>query len=164
MPKAAKIDSSIELTCCLCPKTPKFSDISHLLTHVSSKSHLAHRFRLQIRANTEPEAKEKLDNFDNWYQENNLDTMLSLRLSAKTQKKTAKERKARISNAYIVSSDLVSFLRFNYQRLCVTDTRAPVGHGCCQNGTKAYRRNCRYHTSLSCACSSYAPMAHRQYR
>jgi hypothetical protein len=111
MPKAAKIDSSIELTCSLCPKTPTFSDISHLLTHISSKSHLSHRFKLQIRANTEPEAKEKLDYFDNWYQDNNLDTMLSQRLAAKSQKKTTKERKARVSNASIVSSLLVYFLR-----------------------------------------------------
>lgn len=101
MPKGVKVESSMELTCTLCPKKPQFSDISHLLTHISSKSHLSHRFKLQIRAQSEPEAKEKLDNFDFWYHDNNLDTMLSERLAAKEQKKTAKERKARTSNVSV---------------------------------------------------------------
>jgi hypothetical protein len=103
MPKGVKNEPSMVLTCSLCPKNPKFSDVSHLLTHISSKSHLSHRFKLQIRAQAEPEAKEKLDTFDYWYHDNNLDTMLSERLAAKEQKKTAKERNARISNASVSS-------------------------------------------------------------
>jgi hypothetical protein len=113
MPKAAKTELSIELTCSLCPKTPMFSDISHLLTHISSKSHLSHRFKLQIRAQSEPTAKEKLDTFDYWYQNNNLDIMLSERLAAKEHKKMTKERKARTSNISNASNTSVSSLLVN---------------------------------------------------
>jgi hypothetical protein len=93
-----KTENSIELRCSLCPKTPTFSDVSHLLTHISSKSHLAHRFKLQIRSQSEPDAKTQLEDFDFWYRDNNLDTLLSERLAAKEQKKSAKERRARTSS------------------------------------------------------------------
>src|SRR3982074_1230442 len=86
-------DTSIPLLCNLCPKKPRFSDVSHLLTHISSKSHLSHRFKLQIRAQSESGAKQQLDNFDQWYHNNNLDVLLSSRLAAKEQKKSAKERR-----------------------------------------------------------------------
>jgi hypothetical protein len=99
MPKALKPEIGIELTCSLCPKNPDFSDISHLLTHISSKSHLAHRFKLQIRAQSEIEAKVKLDTFDYWYLVNNIDALLSERMAAKEQKKSAKERKIKVSHA-----------------------------------------------------------------
>jgi hypothetical protein len=108
MPKAVKPEVTIELTCSLCPKTPNFSDISHLLTHISSKSHLSHRFKLQIRAQSEPEAKEKLDTFDYWYHDNNLDALLAERLAAKENKKSVKERKQRVSNASTNSVTTVS--------------------------------------------------------
>lgn len=114
MPKPTKTESSTELTCSLCPNTPKFSDISHLLTHVSSKSHLSHRFKIQLRAQSEPEAKEKLDNFDYWYHDSNLDVMLSERLAAKESKKAAKERTARISNVSTASNVSVSYVLCTY--------------------------------------------------
>jgi hypothetical protein len=93
-----KTENSMELRCSLCPKNPTFSDVSHLLTHISSKSHLAHRFKLQIRSQSQPDAKTQLEDFDFWYQDNNLDTLLSERLAAKEQKKSAKERRARTSS------------------------------------------------------------------
>jgi hypothetical protein len=106
MPPKAKInDSSIQLQCTLCPKTPQFSDVSHLLTHISSKSHLSHRFKLQIRAQSEPIARQQLDSFDQWYRNNNLDVLLSGRLAAKEQKKSAKERKG---GKFQASNQLVS--------------------------------------------------------
>lgn len=85
---------SIPLLCMLCPKEPHFSDISHLLTHISSKSHLSHRFKLQIRSQAEPEAREQLDNFETWYSENGLDDLLSDRLATKEHKKMAKKPRA----------------------------------------------------------------------
>lgn len=93
MPKAKNNDILIRLQCTLCPKTPQFSDVSHLLTHISSKSHLSHRFKLQIRAQSESAARQQLDDFDYWYHSNNLDVLLSGRLAAKEQKLSAKERK-----------------------------------------------------------------------
>ncbi|KAF4632653.1 hypothetical protein G7Y89_g5476 [Cudoniella acicularis] len=87
----------------LCPKNPQFSDISHLLTHISSKSHLANRFKLQIRAQAEEEARDKLENFDFWYRTHNLDGLLSERLAMKEQKKAAKDKKNRVSNGAVRS-------------------------------------------------------------
>jgi hypothetical protein len=91
--KPPKQRETIPLICTLCPKNPNFSDTSHLLTHISSKSHLAARFKLQIRSQSEKEARDILDNFDAWYRNNNLDSLLSDRLAIKEQKKAAKERK-----------------------------------------------------------------------
>ncbi|KAL2072676.1 hypothetical protein VTL71DRAFT_12019 [Oculimacula yallundae] len=99
MPKV-KNDSDIELQCILCPKDPRFSDISHLLTHISSKSHLAHRFKLEIRAQSEIECKEKLDEFAFWYNQNGLDVLLSERMAAKNNKKA---KKTKASDASTVS-------------------------------------------------------------
>ncbi|KAH6709119.1 hypothetical protein BKA61DRAFT_556473 [Leptodontidium sp. MPI-SDFR-AT-0119] len=100
MPKN-KQESNIDLQCILCPKDPKFSDISHLLTHISSKSHLAHRFKLEIRAQNEVECRDKLNQFAFWYNQNNLDTLLSERLAAKDIKKS---KKARVSDASTTSA------------------------------------------------------------
>ncbi|EHL02067.1 hypothetical protein M7I_2022 [Glarea lozoyensis 74030] len=91
--KPAKKRETIPLICTLCPKHPTFSDTSHLLTHISSKSHLAARFKLQIRSQSEQEARDTLDDFDAWYRNNNLDVLLSDRLAVKEQKKAAKDRK-----------------------------------------------------------------------
>ncbi|KHJ30789.1 putative type-2 protein geranylgeranyltransferase subunit beta protein [Erysiphe necator] len=59
---------------------------------MSSKGHLAHRFKLQIRSQGEPEARQRLENFDIWYHANNLDSLLSERLAAKEQKRGTKSR------------------------------------------------------------------------
>lgn len=76
------------LKCHICPKKPNFSDTSHLLTHVSSKGHLSHYFKLQVRSHQEPEAVELLATYDRWYHENNLAELLSDRLKAKDSRKT----------------------------------------------------------------------------
>ncbi|RDW64743.1 hypothetical protein BP6252_10394 [Coleophoma cylindrospora] len=91
----SKSNSLIPLICTLCPKNPNFSDLSHLLTHISSKSHLSNRFNLQIRSQTEPEAKEQLNVFDAWYDINGLENLLAERLAIKQVKKEAKNKKER---------------------------------------------------------------------
>ena len=88
MPK--QTTTMIPLLCDLCPKKPRFSDVSHLLTHISSKSHLSNRFKLQIRSQGEPEARKLLADFDSWYNDNGLEDLLSERLTAKEQKNTTK--------------------------------------------------------------------------
>jgi hypothetical protein len=88
MPKQAT--TMIPLLCDLCPKKPRFSDVSHLLTHISSKSHLSNRFKLQIRSQAEPEARRLLADFDSWYTSHGLEDLLTERLTAKEQKKTTK--------------------------------------------------------------------------
>lgn len=75
------------LKCNICPRKPNFSDLSHLLTHVSSKGHLSHYFKLQVRSHQEPEASELLAAYDQWYADNNLANLLSDRMLAKEAKK-----------------------------------------------------------------------------
>jgi uncharacterized protein YifN (PemK superfamily) len=93
-----KAEHTIDLQCTLCKKNPKFSDVSHLLTHISSKSHLAARFKLEIQAQSAPDARFKLDLFNNWYRTSNIDTLLAGRLSAKENKKTKQNRNSTTSS------------------------------------------------------------------
>lgn len=112
--KSSKPVSTIPLVCSLCPKSPQFSDTSHLLTHIASKSHLANRFKLQIRAQSEPEAKDQLENFDLWYRNNNLDSLLSERMSIKEHKRAAKDRKNKLASSLpVVGGHSVSPLLLN---------------------------------------------------
>jgi hypothetical protein len=115
MPKVKNKNTSIRLQCTLCPKTPQFSDVSHLLTHIASKSHLSHRFKLQIRAQSESAARQQLDNFDEWYRNNNLDVLLSGRMAAKEQKKSSKEKRKiadfQISKAFVCNSAFIKMHR-----------------------------------------------------
>src|SRR3569833_2756655 len=77
----------IPLECMLCPKRPKFSDVSHLLTHVSSKSHLHNKFNAEFAAKTEPGTKEALRQYDMWYKQYGIEALLAERLAAKDQKR-----------------------------------------------------------------------------
>ncbi|KAI1946110.1 hypothetical protein LOZ57_003861 [Ophidiomyces ophidiicola] len=78
---------STALKCYICPKKPNFSDVSHLLTHVSSKGHLSHYFKLQVRSHQEPEAGQLLAEYDQWYQDHNLAGLLSDRMMTKEARK-----------------------------------------------------------------------------
>lgn len=87
----------IPLRCDLCPKQPSFSDVSHLLTHISSKSHLSHRFRTEIRAPKDPVARETLAQYDNWYDQHGIQELLAERMTAKERKTTKRSRPATAS-------------------------------------------------------------------
>ncbi|PYI10595.1 hypothetical protein BO78DRAFT_414676 [Aspergillus sclerotiicarbonarius CBS 121057] len=88
------------LLCNICPKRPTFSDVSHLLTHISSKAHLSHYFKLQVRSHQEQQAVTLLREYDRWYKANNLAKLLSDRMSSKearrkkTHEKLNTEREA----------------------------------------------------------------------
>ncbi len=88
--------ASIPLQCTLCPKKPRFSDLSHLLTHISSKSHLAHRFKAELRARDDPAALEEVRQYDTWCERYGINALLAERMAAKEQKKTG--RRGRPSN------------------------------------------------------------------
>ncbi|KAN0069991.1 hypothetical protein V8E54_011572 [Elaphomyces granulatus] len=75
------------LWCNICPKRPYFSDVSHLLTHISSKAHLAHYFKLQVRSHQELEARNLLKEYDQWYKVNDLEKLLSDRMTSKESRK-----------------------------------------------------------------------------
>jgi hypothetical protein len=89
---------SIPLQCLLCPKKPSFSDVSHLLTHISSKSHLSNRFRAEIRSNKEKDARETLCQFDEWYTRYGIQDLLADRMSAKDRKSAPKRTRAQTQN------------------------------------------------------------------
>lgn len=85
------------LQCIICPGQPRFSDVSHLLTHVSSKAHLSHYFKLQVRGHQEDEALELLLEYDGWFNTNNLPQLLSERIGSKDDRK--KKRKSQAKTA-----------------------------------------------------------------
>lgn len=79
------------LKCIICPKKPKFSDVSHLLTHIGSKGHLAHLHGLQVRSHQEIDAGCQLAVYNRWFQEHNVAALLSERMQQKQQKQADKK-------------------------------------------------------------------------
>lgn len=92
MDQAAEM-ASIPLLCNICAKQRKFSDISHLLTHVGSKGHLSHYFKLQVRSRQDPAARKQLVAYDQWYEAHEVERLLSERLTLKESKKPNPKRK-----------------------------------------------------------------------
>ncbi|KAJ5180545.1 hypothetical protein N7492_003755 [Penicillium capsulatum] len=86
---------AVVLHCIICPEQPNFSDVSHLLTHVASKAHLSNYFKLQVRSHQDALALELLQEYDAWYQANNLSQLLSDRMTSKEARR--KKRKGQAS-------------------------------------------------------------------
>lgn len=82
--------SSELLHCTICPKKPRFSDASHLLTHVSSKGHLSSLHKLQVRSHQEASAGHELAVYNHWYHEHDVARLLSQRLLDKEAKQADK--------------------------------------------------------------------------
>lgn len=89
------------LDCTICPRKPRFSDVSHLLTHVGSKGHLAHLHRLQVKSHQELGAAHALAIYNQWFQEHGVAGLLSERMQQKEQNRADKEaaNEARMSTA-----------------------------------------------------------------
>ncbi|KAI1485459.1 hypothetical protein F5X96DRAFT_682799 [Biscogniauxia mediterranea] len=85
--------ADIPLVCSICPKNSTFSDISHLLTHVSSKGHLHNYFQLSISRETDADAAFALAEFDQWFEENDINTLLRLRKTARAQRTSQPQRR-----------------------------------------------------------------------
>jgi hypothetical protein len=83
----------IPLHCLLCPTKPKFSDVSHLLTHVSSKSHLSNRFKAEIRSHKDRQLREALEQFETWWERYNIRELLCDRMDAKDNKTAPKRNR-----------------------------------------------------------------------
>jgi hypothetical protein len=83
---------AVSLECSLCPKKPKFSDASHLLTHISSKAHLHQKFNTELKAKSDTAASDRLGKFEKWYADNNIERLLAERLSTKNKGKAAPRR------------------------------------------------------------------------
>ncbi|CAG8984128.1 hypothetical protein HYALB_00006230 [Hymenoscyphus albidus] len=93
----AKLKPSVPLICSICPQ--QFSDVSELLTHLSSESHLANRFELQNRARSEPGAKKELEDFERSFFDVNLPNLLSEQLAIKEQNGAGKESENELTSS-----------------------------------------------------------------
>ena len=91
--------ASIPLLCNICPKQPDFSDISHLLTHVASKGHLAQELKAKVRGRQDASVREKLDAYDRWYEKHQIEKLLSQRLILKESKDASSSRVKRPLNS-----------------------------------------------------------------
>ncbi|PSN65420.1 hypothetical protein BS50DRAFT_611459 [Corynespora cassiicola Philippines] len=80
--------NAIPLHCNICPKKPKFSDVSHLLTHISSKGHLSNYYRVKVRSSTEDESRLLIEAYDRWYAEWNVEELMAERMSQKDKRRT----------------------------------------------------------------------------
>lgn len=99
-PPIGPMDAS-NLNCTICPGHPRFSDVSHLLTHVSSKGHLSNTFKLQVRSHQDENATQLLQEYDAWFKENNLAALLSERITATDERKN--KRKSQSNNDEVYS-------------------------------------------------------------
>jgi hypothetical protein len=79
----------IPLNCNICPKKPKFSDVSHLLTHIASKGHLSHYYKVRVRSGSDGEAREVIEAYDQWYAEWRVEDLMADRMAAKDNKNRA---------------------------------------------------------------------------
>lgn len=77
------INRRIPLICSICPKASRFSDISHLLTHLSSKGHIHHHWVLKLKRSFDREVAQSLSIFDEWYNSNGIEALLCARISSK---------------------------------------------------------------------------------
>lgn len=86
---------NIPLICTVCPESPRFSDVSHLLTHIASKGHLHHETQTKLKAHQDLVAAVALQQYDQWYQDNGIEALLVERLKAKQAKEALKDRQNR---------------------------------------------------------------------
>lgn len=80
--------SSIPLRCNICPKKPSFSDVSHLLTHIASKGHLSHYYKIKVRSGNEDNSRKLIEDYDRWYAEWNVEDLMSERMNLKEKRRT----------------------------------------------------------------------------
>ncbi|KAK4985903.1 hypothetical protein LTR66_008034 [Elasticomyces elasticus] len=84
------LSSDVPLHCNICPKKPTFSDVSHLLTHIASKGHLSHYYKLRVRSTTEDASKKLIDIYDRWYDEWDVEGLMSERMELKERRRSSR--------------------------------------------------------------------------
>ncbi|KAI4745346.1 hypothetical protein E4T50_04288 [Aureobasidium sp. EXF-12298] len=97
---------NVPLVCSICPTTPTFSDLSHLLTHISSKAHLSTYYKLKVRSGSDGNARQSVEHYDIWYAENDIESSMSDRMKNKDERKKIKNEPH--SNVKIVKKELHS--------------------------------------------------------
>lgn len=86
----------IPLFCNVCPDAPRFSDVSHLLTHIASKGHLHHETQTKLKAHQDISASLALQAYEQWYKDNGIEVLLVERMKAKQVKEAARNKRSRI--------------------------------------------------------------------
>ncbi|KAI0148037.1 hypothetical protein F4776DRAFT_673323 [Hypoxylon sp. NC0597] len=84
----------IPLVCYSCEKQQTFSDLSHLLTHVSSKAHLLELYNLQILSQIDAAAASRCRRFDTWYKTYNISQLVLQRMEARGEKGAQSQRRS----------------------------------------------------------------------
>lgn len=104
----------IPLVCVVCPSQPRFSDVSHLLTHLSSKGHLHTLNDTKIRSHADLSAAQTIATYEKWYKDNGLERMLAERLMAKDEKVKGPYRGKRPGQQFSqVKFKAMSLIEFN---------------------------------------------------
>ncbi|GAB0134818.1 hypothetical protein EsDP_00003173 [Epichloe bromicola] len=93
----------IPLLCTVCPDAPRFSDVSHLLTHIASKGHLHHETQTKLKAHQDIAASVTLQQYERWYKDNSIETLLVERMRAKQKKEAVKNIRKRDSTPFAPS-------------------------------------------------------------
>ena len=99
--------SNIPLHCNICPRKPNFSDVSHLLTHISSKGHLSNYYKVKVRSSSDGDARETIDAYDQWYADWGVEQLMSERMNQKDR------RRSRVRPAGMTLAFTVSFTGFH---------------------------------------------------
>lgn len=86
--------SQIPLVCFACTDEPRFSDLSHLLTHVGSKSHLSQVFELRIAGMTDEESAQRSRKFELWNSTYHIDRLVWQRREARGEKGDRSRRRS----------------------------------------------------------------------
>ena len=100
--------SNLPLHCNICPKKPNFSDVSHLLTHIASKGHLSHYYKVKVRSSTDQAAKDQIDVYDDWYARWNVEELMSQRMHHKDKKRSRARGQGNIRHSDVPAHLLMS--------------------------------------------------------
>lgn len=120
--------ASVPLCCNICPKHPDFSDISHLLTHVGSKGHLSHYFKAQVRSRQEPLVRQRLEDYDRWYAQHQIERLLSQRMMLKETKDIqTKPTKPKMARKTTRASTVAGNVAKKPRRSRISSQRPPYG-------------------------------------
>ena len=106
----------IPLLCIVCPETPRFSDVSHLLTHIASKGHLHHETQTKLKSHQDIAAGVALQQYDQWYRQNGIEALLVQRMKAKQVKEATRNKRNRPTPANITTRTSIKIL--TYQITC----------------------------------------------
>ncbi|KAI5196888.1 hypothetical protein E4T39_07582 [Aureobasidium subglaciale] len=98
--------TTIPLVCNICARKPNFSDLSHLLTHISSKAHLSTYYKLKVRSGSDDADRQSVEHYDIWYAENDIESFMSERMKQKDERKKIKTEPQ--ANARVIKKEFDS--------------------------------------------------------